>query len=50
MADILVLRVLPALPVELAWARVHGSDALMNRWRDSHTELRDLLRDAVELS
>jgi hypothetical protein len=50
MADVAVLRLLPALPVELAWARVHGSDALLNKWRESGTELRDLRRDAVELS
>jgi hypothetical protein len=49
-ADVAMLRVLPALPVELAWARVHGSDALVERWRESRTELRDLRRDAVELS
>lgn len=50
LADIEVFRLLPALPAELAWARVHGSDALVARWRESHTELRDLHRDAVELS
>jgi hypothetical protein len=50
MVEVAVLRLLPALPVELAWARVHGSDALVNRWSQAHTELRDLHRDAVELS
>src|SRR4051794_1434105 len=50
MVDVAVLRLLPALPVELAWARVHGSEALVNRWRQAHTELRDLHRDAVGLS
>jgi hypothetical protein len=49
-AEVAVLRLLPALPVELAWGRVHGSDALVNRWRQAHTDLRDLRRDAVDLS
>jgi len=49
LADVQVLRVLPAQPTELAWARVHGSVALLERWAKAATELDDLLRDAVEL-
>jgi hypothetical protein len=45
--DILLL--LPAHPVELAWSRVHGTDALAERWRRERTELRDLFRDPVDL-
>jgi Suppressor of fused protein (SUFU) len=44
-----VFRLLPATPVELAWARVHGSDALLERWRNARTDLRNLYRDAVRL-
>jgi len=44
-----VFRLLPATPVELAWARVHGSDALLARWRNARTELRDLNRESVPL-
>jgi suppressor of fused protein SUFU len=50
MADIQVMRVLPATSTELAWARVHGSAALIQRWTDHRTRLSDLLRDPVELS
>ncbi|HTZ44141.1 MAG TPA: suppressor of fused domain protein [Jatrophihabitans sp.] len=45
-----VLRVLPAHPAELAWARAHGSDALIARWAEADVELRDLLRDPVDLA
>jgi hypothetical protein len=48
-ADVQVLRVLPATSTELAWARVHGSAALIQRWTDHGTGLHDLLRDPVEL-
>ena len=44
-----VFRLLPAAPVELAWARVHGSESLLERWRSAGTELRDLYRDPVVL-
>jgi len=44
-----VFRLLPTTSVELAWARVHGSDALLERWRSAGTELRDLYRDSVAL-
>ena len=46
---ITVFRLLPALSVELAWARVHGSESLLERWRDAGTELRDLYREPVVL-
>lgn len=49
MAEVRVLKLLPALPIELAWARMHGSDALLERWREAHTELLDPYRDAVDL-
>lgn len=44
-----VFRLLPATSVELAWARVHGSDALLDRWRGAGTEVRNLYRDSVGL-
>jgi len=44
-----VFRLLPATSVELAWARVHGSEALLERWRSAGTELRDLYRQSVAL-
>lgn len=48
-ADIQLLQFLPATATELAWARVHGSSALRQRWRDRGTALPDLLRDPVAL-
>lgn len=48
-ADVQVLRVLPATPTELAWARVHGSEQLRLRWQASGTDMTDLMRDPVEL-
>ena len=48
-ADVQVLRVLPATSTELAWARVHGSAALIQRWADYGTRLPDLMRDPVDL-
>lgn len=44
-----IFRLLPAAPVELAWARVHGSESLLERWRSAGTELRDLYRDPAVL-
>lgn len=44
-----VLEVVPATSTELAWARVRGSAALRERWREAATELRDLVRSAVSL-
>lgn len=49
-AEVLVLRLLPATQTELAWARVHGSEALRQRWQDTGTDLADLMRDPVALS
>jgi hypothetical protein len=43
------LRVIPATRDELAWCRVRGSAALMQRWRESDTDLLDLARPGVEL-
>jgi len=43
---------LPVFPVttnELAWARVHGSDALLVRWRAEGTDINDPRRSAVDL-
>jgi hypothetical protein len=47
-----VVDVLPLLPMtgnEAAWARVHGSDALTERWLAAGTDLRDPARRAVAL-
>ncbi len=49
-AAVQVLRVLPATQTELAWARVHGSERLQQRWLAAGTDLTDLTRDPVELS
>ena len=46
------VQVLPLLPMtgnEAAWARVHGSDALTERWLAAGTDLRDPHRDSVAL-
>jgi hypothetical protein len=48
-ADVQVLQLLPATANELAWARVHGSDRLTQRWAELGTDLADLLRDSVSL-
>ena len=48
-AEVTVLCLLPATATELAWARVHGSEALKQRWSDAGTDLADLARDAVAL-
>ncbi|MEO7260543.1 MAG: suppressor of fused domain protein [Jatrophihabitantaceae bacterium] len=49
LADVQVLRVLPATQTELAWARVHGSERLQQRWLTAGTDLVDLMRDPVVL-
>lgn len=49
LAAVHVLQVLPATGTELAWARVHGSEQLQQRWLAAGTDLTDLLRDPVEL-
>jgi hypothetical protein len=50
MAPIELLQVLPATADELAWARVHGTEELRQRWREHGTSLRDLMRAPVSLS
>jgi hypothetical protein len=47
--DVEILEVLPATPNELAWSRVHGSEALRERWLTAGTDLRDLRRGSVGL-
>jgi Suppressor of fused protein (SUFU) len=49
-ADVQVLRVLPATQTELAWARVHGSEQLEQRWQAAGTDLTNLMRDPVGLA
>jgi hypothetical protein len=49
-ADVQVVEVLPATQTELAWARVHGSEQLRQRWCTAGTDLTDLLRDPVAFS
>lgn len=48
-AAVTVFRLLPAAPTELAWARIHGSEALLARWNSADTDLRDLYRNPVDL-
>lgn len=45
--SVAVLQVLPATAHELAWARAHGSAALLERWSTAGTDLRDLDRASV---
>lgn len=45
-----ILQVLPATSTELAFARVHGTDALKARWTENGTDLCDIGRPAVDLS
>jgi hypothetical protein len=49
-ADVQVLRVLPASATELAWAKVHGSEQLRQRWQAAGTDLTDLMRQPVDLT
>ncbi|HEX2904167.1 MAG TPA: suppressor of fused domain protein [Jatrophihabitans sp.] len=44
-----ILRVVPATDTELAWARVHGTQRLLELWQAVGTELRDLYRAPVPL-
>lgn len=48
-AEVRVLRVVPATADELAWARVHGTTELVDRWRRHDTDLADLDRSSVQL-
>ena len=43
------LQVIPATREELAWCRVHGSAALLRRWRERGTDQLDLARRSVDL-
>jgi hypothetical protein len=44
-----LLRVVPAHANELAWSRVHGSPALVERWESAGTDTLDLARRPVRL-
>ncbi|MEO6206002.1 MAG: suppressor of fused domain protein [Mycobacteriales bacterium] len=44
------LPLLPMTPNEAAWKRVHGADALQERWLAAGTDLRDPLRSQVDLA
>ncbi len=48
-APVRFLPVLPLLAVEAAWKRVHGAEALEERWLAYGTDLRDPARLAVPL-
>ncbi|MDT0307686.1 suppressor of fused domain protein [Streptomyces sp. DSM 44917] len=43
------LPLLPMTPNEAAWKRVHGAEALQERWLTGGTDLRDPLRSGVAL-
>jgi hypothetical protein len=47
--DVAILQVVPATSTELAWARVHGTPALRQRWAEHHSDLLDLGRRPVPL-
>lgn len=49
MEPVLFLPLLPMTPNEAAWKRVHGAQALQERWLNSGTDLRDPLRKSVSL-
>ncbi|MFG2649146.1 suppressor of fused domain protein [Streptomyces sp. NPDC048436] len=49
MEPVRVLPLLPMTPNEAAWKRVHGAQALQERWLNSGTDLRDPLRRSVSL-
>jgi hypothetical protein len=44
-----LLQVVPATPNELAWCRVRGSGALLERWATVGVDLLDLTREAVPI-
>ncbi|WP_340558229.1 suppressor of fused domain protein [Streptomyces sp. GSL17-111] len=44
------LPLLPMTPTEAAWKRVHGAQALQERWLSHGTDLRDPFRAAVPLT
>ena len=47
--EVTILQVVPATSTELAWARVHGTPALQQRWAEHHSDLLDLGRRPVPL-
>jgi hypothetical protein len=47
--DVHILRVIPATAQEIAWCRVHGAEALVQRWQERAVDLYDLTRSGVEL-
>lgn len=49
MEPVRFLPLLPMTPNEGAWKRVHGAQALQERWLSSGTDLRDPLRKSVSL-
>lgn len=49
MEPVRFLPLLPMTPNEAAWKRVHGAQALQERWLNSGTDLRDPLRKSVSL-
>ncbi|MER5255399.1 suppressor of fused domain protein [Streptomyces sp. NPDC002855] len=49
MEPVRFLPLLPMTPNEGAWKRVHGAQALQERWLTSGTDLRDPLRKSVSL-
>ncbi|MER5883510.1 suppressor of fused domain protein [Streptomyces sp. NPDC001941] len=49
MDPVAFLPLLPMTPNEAAWKRVHGAQALQERWLGSGTDLRDPLRRSVTL-
>jgi hypothetical protein len=48
-SPVAVLQLLPATSSELGWARVRGSDALRELWREQDTDLLDLGRASATL-
>ncbi|NGN65662.1 suppressor of fused domain protein [Streptomyces sp. A7024] len=49
MEPVRFLPLLPMTPNEAAWKRVHGAEALQERWLERGTDLRDPLRGSVDL-
>ncbi len=49
-ATVEIFQLIPTTQIELAWARIHGSRSLMERWQAAATDLTDLYRSPVELS
>ena len=47
--DVRVLQLYPATATELAWCRVHGARALLDRWAVQRVDLLDLSRPAASL-